>query len=435
MSAAQLFPHLLEQAMLIPAAAFCFISMWQWFKRPMVAVGRAAALVAALMLAGAVISRRTGRGDICLLVGMGVCFIVLALSVDAPLGKAAFCFANAAMLCYFCVMYITLLMAPVELGNPGDTFLPVTSLTCLGLAALVGAVFWRTLRVKLPRLMEEHRMDGLWRRLWLLPAGMMLFFRWATPISAAVVMTGRVRQEGLSIFVFFPGFALLLYHLLWRTTVRLADSARLEQENRILQAESQRYRELNEYMNATRQLRHDFRQHLHVISRLAGTRQYDRLNEYLARFGDNVEEAHPRLCANPAVDAIAAHYASRARGAGIEAQFVIDLPEHLPVSETDYCVLLGNLLENAFNAVEALPEDQRRVSVVSRMLTDAMLGLSVENPYRGALELDDAGRPVAARPGHGVGLLSASAVVNQYRGSMDINTQGGVFSVSILLYL
>ena len=428
-----LWPYLLEYAMFVPAAAFCLIPLWKDLKNRPALLWRAAGLVIACMLVGSYLGAATRFDYPVLLALTAVCFAAYRHSVNASLGKAAFCFFNATMFACFCVMYTFTLCARWELDSTGDTFSTPTALACLGLSVIIGAVFWRTLRVKLPALMAEARIEGIWRFMWLLPLGMTVFFWWAEPVSAKVVLTGRVQIISLVIFAVIMIGVLLLYHLIWRITERMADSARLEQENQLFRAESQRYHELNEYMEQTRTLRHDFRQHLRVIAELARPDQRDQLETYLSQFEADAGQEHPRYCANPAVDAIVAHYVHRAERAGAKLDAEINLPDPLPIRETDACVLLGNLLENALNAVAALPEERREIRVLSSLCTDEMIGFSVENPFAGELKLDANGLPSAARPEHGIGLASARAIVNRYHGTMDIDAKGGFFRVSVLL--
>ena len=85
-------------------------------------------------------------------------------------------------------------------------------------------------------------------------------------------------------------------------------------------------------------------------------------------------------------------------------------------------------------AVRVLPAESRRVKVMSSMLSDAMLGLSVDNNFAGNITLVRNGLPVSSRENHGTGLISVMNTVNHYCGNLDISTAGNVFSVSIILY-
>ena len=94
---------------------------------------------------------------------------------------------------------------------------------------------------------------------------------------------------------------------------------------------------------------------------------------------------------------------------------------------------VGNLLENALNASKKLPPEKRRVNVMSSMLSDVMLGISIDNTYDGAITWKD-GLPVSSVKGHGTGLISVRNTVNHYSGHMDINAEGGIFSADVILY-
>ena len=96
--------------------------------------------------------------------------------------------------------------------------------------------------------------------------------------------------------------------------------------------------------------------------------------------------------------------------------------------------MLGNLLDNALRAVQELDAEQRKITVISRMLSDKMLGLSVENPYAGKLRLGADGLPRRRGPGRGLGLTSVAATVSRHHGSLTVRPENGLFSVDILLY-
>lgn len=188
-------------------------------------------------------------------------------------------------------------------------------------------------------------------------------------------------------------------------------------------------------MDATRQLRHDFRQHLHVIAGLSEAKKYDKLNDYLAEYEGRLASPHTMLCANAALDAIAGHYQRIAETQNTRISWRLDLPERLPLDEVDLCMMLGNLLENALRAVCALPVEAREVRVVSGMIGGAMLGLSVENGYVGEIAFAPNGLPTSHKKDHGVGLASVAATVKRHNGTLSIAAKDGVFSAHILLSL
>ena len=206
-------------------------------------------------------------------------------------------------------------------------------------------------------------------------------------------------------------------------------------ENQMLELESRRYAQLREYMAQTRRLRHDFRQHLHVIAGLTESGKMEELRAYLKEYESEFVDAHATFCANGAMDAIAGYYAATAAQKNIPLAWQLNLPEKLPMREADLCMVLGNLLENALRASERLPEAMRRVSVICHMLSPAMMGLIVENRYDGQLSRREGKLLSTSHPGFGTGLLSVETVAKKYHGQMTVETENGVFRVNVLLNL
>ena len=214
-----------------------------------------------------------------------------------------------------------------------------------------------------------------------------------------------------------------------------ARNQKLAEENHVLSLESRRYEELRGYMDRTRALRHDFRQHLRVISGLSESGRLDELQAYLKQYSGELAEEHAVLCANAAVDAIAGYYDAAARRADVPVSWQLELPERLPLPEADLCMMLGNLLENALRASEALPKDARRVQVLCRMLSPGMLGLIVENRYDGVLRRSGCKLLSTAHPGPGLGLLSVRTAAGRYHGEVTVETEDHIFRVNVLLNL
>lgn len=244
-----------------------------------------------------------------------VLFAAYILLLNTDLKAKLFCFFNASMLAVFCPMYTIILMSPAELGNTSGVFMTYSGMISLGLSLIVGAVFFRTLTEKLPMLLNEEHM-------FIIPLCLTLFMYWMTPNSPEVIMTGRVRNISLLLVLFIPAVMFLFYHAFWRLASRLTEAAR--------------------------ELRHNFRQHILVISRLAELNSFGELLEYLSNF-TQASPVYTSYCANPAVDAVIAHYDSLAKSKGIAAEWSFRLPALLPMSEADYCAMLGNLVENSMN--------------------------------------------------------------------------------------
>lgn len=288
------------------------------------------------------------------------------------------------------------------------------------------AAFW---------LLREYRGEAFWQSAWPLPTIYAAFLVFCMPLDPAVVLINRLMIISvLAVTISLLGIFLLLYEM-YQVAREYTRSAQLDRENQLLAVESRRYTELRTYMEQTRHLRHDFRQHLHVIAGLTEAGQVDELKNYLHQYESELSEERPTLCANPAVDALAGHYDHEAHSLGVPVDWRLELPRQLAIPEADFCMMLGNLLENALHASQKLPPEQRQVKVLARMLSPAMLGLLVENRYDGVLKRQQGILHSTKHDGMGIGLVSIQTAVSRYGGSMTVETENGLFRVNILLNL
>ena len=428
--------YVLEFAVILPSAVGALLPVRQYFRFSQKRVWLiTASICLSFVFSGAFLCARFDlQTNILLLPSLIFLFLLYSYTINTDTARKLFCFLTASMLFGFCSTYTNYLMAPSELGNSSGVFTVVSGGVCLGLCAVLFAVYYRIFTVKLPYLLSAELLDHLWRWILLFPLVITLLNLWITPLDPELILEGRIRKIVCLTFPLFPASIVVFFQIFWWGTNTIIESTRLQQENTLLKLEEKRYDELRKYMDDTRTLRHDTRQHLLAIQEYCRTGETEKLADYVQPLLEKAEQPHSRLCLNSALDAVASHYLFLAQSGKIDIEFHLDLPEELPMREADLCAILGNLLDNAVTAVSALPPDDRWINVNARMLSDIMLGLSVKNPYAGDITLGKNGLPRSGRIGHGVGLTSVSTTVHQYNGSLDIQTANGVFSVGILLY-
>lgn len=430
--------YALDFAALVPAAVLCLLPVWEFLENK-----RRTALAALLFLAAGIFGGAAicaaGRLESNLLLAplllLALLLYLRALRGTLSVWRAAFGFCGGLFLQTVCSVLAALICARPEYDNPDPVCLTVTGLVCLGLSVVVCGVYALTAAPWVRWLLREYESERIWRAIWLLPAGYTGLYLFSMPQApeAKILLVGRVQEISVLTGLLPLGIYLLLLYLFTCIGRESARNLRLTEENHVLTVESRRYDELREYMEKTRTLRHDFRQHLRVISGLSESGRLGELQTYLRQYAGELAEEHTPLCANAAVDAIAAYYDAAAKRAHTSVVWQLDLPQKLPLPEADLCMMLGNLMENALRASEALPEAERRVQVLCRMLSPAMLGLIVENRYDGVLRRRGGKLLSTAHPGRGVGLLSVQTAAGRYHGEVTIETEKQIFRVNILL--
>ena len=430
--------HLPEFAVLIPAAVFALVPVrrhlrYNVLRTFIIALGISAVLIGTGSLLCTFFQLET---NLLLLPIAALLFVIYCFSVDLSLSKKLLCLLNSMMMCSFSGMYIFFLMAPTEIGNNSTTFNYPSSFATLALAGILGLIHSRALAVWLPVLLDEDYYRPLWKYLLLVPLGFTIYFYWIIPTNAEAIMVGRARIVILVQHAFLPLLAALLYRMMWWMTMRLYENKATEEENTLLRMENRHYKELQSYVQETRAIRHDYRQHLRVMQQLNSEGKTEELSEYISQLDLKTSPRQITFCQNTSISAIASYYNETARSKQVKIAWELDLPAELPMSESDYCAIFGNLLENALTAVSSLPEEKRRIHVISALLTDSMIGISVDNPYEGKIRFGTNGLPLSSKKGkgHGIGLLSVSNIVQRQHGTMNVKAANGIFTVDILLY-
>lgn len=432
--------YVLELAMIIPDAVFIYLPLiddLRW--KNWITYSISGVLLSIFIIFAAWVSTVNMLPVLPVLIASIIfLFLVFFFSVDITLGQKLFCFFTSIMLGAFCLLYSIVLMADFEAVNDlwGATRLLTleSCLVSLGLSVLILIAFFKILTKDLPMLLREERINGMWDFLFLIPFMALLLIAWVTPEYPKNLLVGRYRIIALVVLPLIPLIVLLIYYLLWWIAAKFSESARLQQESIMLQMESRRYEELRNYIEETSELRHDFRQHILVIRQLSSSGKFSELQDYLAQFENIADKSYAGYCDNAAVDAIASYYTKFAESQDTSIDWELSLPKDLPLRESEYCVILGNLLENALRAVKNLPNEHRYVNVISSLLSDTIIGISVDNPFSGKIKFKRNGLPRSSREGHGIGLVSVMNTVKRYNGTMKVTAEKNIFSVDIVLH-
>lgn len=188
----------------------------------------------------------------------------------------------------------------------------------------------------------------------------------------------------------------------------------------------------------TRMLRHDLNDRLIGIGALLESGHSDEAAGQIRRMleENRLHRDDVSHCGNLTLDALINYKHSLAAAGDVRMECRTEVPAELSADGTDLCIILGNLLDNALEAVEKLPVEQRLVKLVVR-LEKGTLHIMVENPYAGKI-MENADGTIKSSKGpgdlHGYGLVSVRKTMEKYNGDLVIRHEGGVFRASVILY-
>ncbi len=219
---------------------------------------------------------------------------------------------------------------------------------------------------------------------------------------------------------------------------RVLYTQKITHAEQLLKLEEQHYAQLAGQVEDARRIRHDMRQHLRVIRTLLERGDAEATAAYLEQYVKNVQPQLTKPVAFfqvPVVDALIAHYWSEAQKRGADFQVKGQLQE-LPQSVyVDFCSIMGNLLENALEALERQEPDRPRWIHVRCEIFQKKLMLEVVNSNSTPVRRDENRFQSAKRDEQGMGTLSVSIIAKQYGGFADFSYEEDRFTAQVLLSL
>lgn len=172
-----------------------------------------------------------------------------------------------------------------------------------------------------------------------------------------------------------------------------------------------------------RAFRHDMKNHIIALHQLAADADDQRVAAYVDTLNDQLDVATPCFqTGRSALDGLLAVKAQEATQ--IDARIEIALEPGMPsrmISDADLCVIFGNLLDNALEAMRAVPQGERIVNLRGRCRAGVYVAV-VENPYAGNMS-DEADLPATTKPGrgvHGYGLRNVRDAMARNGGTMQL---------------
>ena len=125
---------------------------------------------------------------------------------------------------------------------------------------------------------------------------------------------------------------------------------------------------MGQFNNTLRAQRHDFLNHLQVVYSLIEMEEYQEANDYIEQvYGRITSVSRVVKTANPAVNALLMVKTAACEKAGVPVEVAITsnwetLENAMP--DWEMCKVLSNLIDNAIDAMERVPEGQRRLVIV-----------------------------------------------------------------------
>lgn len=268
---------------------------------------------------------------------------------------------------------------------------------------------------------------------------LLLFFLLAAAISFIHPKHLIANMELLLLYIMLVLMIFILYAIVFKMYAlsherHIAHEKYMQTQYQVSIRDEQ-YRRIYESIEYSRKLRHDLQHHLLSLQGFLENKETEKAQDYLEEYLKYTKEHKiSKLCGNPVTNMLASHYLAIAEERHIEFTAHINIPDELPIADTDLSVLLGNLLENAIEAADHAAGEQRFIRL-NMLCSGKMLAIAVDNGFDGTVKRDGC-HYLSTKPDHcGLGLQSLVDIAEKYNGGAEFAHEGTVFHSSVMLGL
>lgn len=211
-----------------------------------------------------------------------------------------------------------------------------------------------------------------------------------------------------------------------------------KQENELIQFQNKAYLNqihiMQESQLKIRCLKHDMDNHLIKMQDLLEQQKYSELNKYLSGAKQSIDTDVGIVdSGNESVDSILNYKLAQIKSINVDAEYEVSVPENLGISLFDINIVLGNLVDNAIEALKAVREDESKKLIIKINSKQGYFKIYIANTFDGIVPADGSSRK-GDNFNHGLGLKSVLKTVEKYGGMLKTDTNGKMFEISVIMY-
>lgn len=271
---------------------------------------------------------------------------------------------------------------------------------------------------------------SVWAASVLIPVSTFVLF-WII-LSGDTTQTKMLVAVGIIYFVNIVVF--YLYDSLAASYIKIAESAILQKERELYLNQCHLMQNSTEEL---RSFRHDLKNQLIVALDLMEKEQYGEAQNLLEILAGKIQaKAIYSQTGNMPIDSLINYKLQTAENEFIRVETEIAIPKDLEIEASDSIIILGNLLDNALEALKSVEKEERFLNI--KMVYDKeCLILRMENSY-GTDICEENGKIISTKAcpqKHGYGLKNVEKAVEKYDGYMELHHENGIFTVEVMVFV
>lgn len=260
-------------------------------------------------------------------------------------------------------------------------------------------------------------------------------------IMLCAFLISLINNMAPQVIVLLTGVALCVTAdvFLYQTMHRDVKNAQIKAENEVLRQLQQMQLLHSETLHRQQEkmsiLRHDTRNHLHVL-RILMDKDAEESKAYLSKLIDLQQgDAEAVFCANKALNALLYAKSLDANQQDIRLGLEIKLPPQLPLDDVDLVGIFGNLLDNAIAACSEVKESTRRTIHLETLVMAGHLRVRCTNAHASPAAMHNGIPARASGEERGWGVQSIMHAAARYGGHVDFEQDDASFTAAVVLPL
>lgn len=228
--------------------------------------------------------------------------------------------------------------------------------------------------------------------------------------------------------------AFYLYDSLAENYIKKSKLALLQKENELYSRQCEIMQSSTEDLQA---FRHDMSNQLIILNHLLeegkdeeARRRLDQLSRFIK--GKVIYSTSGNII----IDGLVNYKLQSVASENIKVETEIVVPKQLNIDIADFVTLLGNLLDNALEALKKVDREQRILTIKIMFSQERLIG-RITNTYCGEIYLKDDKILTSKKEKqkHGYGLSNVEKIIKKYNGYMEIDYANWEFRVDFIIYL
>lgn len=213
-------------------------------------------------------------------------------------------------------------------------------------------------------------------------------------------------------------------------------------EEQQLRAIRERMEEVEQFYGGIRRMKHEMKNHLTNIKGLAGSGNYEEMEQYIAKMDESMNMFELSIkTGNAVTDVIVNDKQKAAYKQGIQFRSEFRYPVSDGYDAYDIGIIINNLLQNALEACERMETGKKYILLSGRQKKRFFI-IDVRNSFEGEVMFDrNTNLPLSSKENttgeaislHGIGLSNVKREVAKYLGNVDIRVKKNEFRVTVLL--